>query len=168
LTGASAFVVDISVLEGLARELGEACGSMSTALNSMMSASRAETGEASLDSACGHFQDKWSYGLQLLGGTTQSLQEGVEATTKAYRTTEEGIARSLSASHTSGLIEHKRGGIDGTPVEVPKPPGRLWGLPHPHTIDTPIAQSTGDGQLPVAPIPEMPAVGADPRTPRSL
>ncbi|MFF4649892.1 WXG100 family type VII secretion target [Streptomyces sp. NPDC001380] len=108
------FSVDVQQLDALARELKESVAAMTAARHSMETTGPRTTGSKNLDHACDDFQDKWGYGLQQIRETAEAVTQGLEATAKAYRATEDAL---------SGMF---RGALDGGAGPGPRPgPGRI-------------------------------------------
>ncbi|MFC1420203.1 hypothetical protein [Streptacidiphilus cavernicola] len=118
----SGFEVDPARLTSLADQLGTSVDSMASARTAMASAGDGQTGEASLDKACGEFRDKWGYGLKQLGTTTHALAEGLSATAKAYLSVEDEVTRSFGGSLGGG--GGAAAGVSGVRTEMfPAPDG---------------------------------------------
>ncbi|MEZ0090592.1 type VII secretion target [Streptacidiphilus sp. EB129] len=98
---AAGYRVDPGQLGALAKGLHGAVDAMSAARRALATASDKQTGEASLDRACGEFQDKWGYGLKQLATTTGALADGLHTTATAYRAVEDQVSGSLGATGRS-------------------------------------------------------------------
>ncbi|MBP0450684.1 hypothetical protein J5Y04_14185 [Kitasatospora sp. RG8] len=90
------FRVDASELGQVSKELREATGSMAGAMHALDKASPQVAGHLALDGACGHFGGEWKYGLKQLNETLHAIGEGLDATAKAYRETDEAIKGALT------------------------------------------------------------------------
>lgn len=99
---ATGYEVEPAQLSALAKELGRAVDTMGSARQQMHAAGDRQTGEASLDHACGDFRDKWGYGLKMLAETTHALAGGLDATAKAYLAVEQALAAAFGAAGGAG------------------------------------------------------------------
>jgi hypothetical protein len=118
---------------------------MAGARGELSAASHGQTGDGSLDRACGEFQSKWSYGLQQLEKTTGTFVEGLDATVKAYRTAEEEIQKSFGGGGAHGVLAP----IDHGPRMEPGPVHRPVIEPGPIEQPGPIARPFPVGAPPI-------------------
>jgi len=105
------FQVETDRLESLSRELRDGVGSMGAAMHSMETTGPKTTGSKELDHACDDFQEKWEYGLKQLRKSTESVAKALEATARAYRQTDEELARAFGGSDGGGAGAGASAGI---------------------------------------------------------
>ncbi|MEV7175691.1 WXG100 family type VII secretion target [Kitasatospora sp. NPDC093679] len=93
---ATGFRVEADELGQVAKELGEATGRMGGAMHALERTVPQVTGEQSLDMACAMFADDWKFGLKQLNETLQAIGQGLEATARAYRQTDQAIRETMA------------------------------------------------------------------------
>ncbi|MFJ6216494.1 WXG100 family type VII secretion target [Streptomyces sp. NPDC092296] len=90
------FRVEADELGQVSRELGEATGSMGGAMQALHKADPKVTGHLALDSACAGFSDHWKYGLKQLNEALRAIGDGLDATVRSYRQTDDAIRGTMT------------------------------------------------------------------------
>ncbi|MFJ9442700.1 hypothetical protein ACIRRH_12610 [Kitasatospora sp. NPDC101235] len=97
----SDFKVSTEFLAKLAQDL-KACGDeLDQGLKAFEAAGHTGTGYDFLDEACGHFKDKWQFGLKKVRECVKALDEGLEQVQKNYDGTEQSIVKVLAPAGQS-------------------------------------------------------------------
>ncbi|WP_158835755.1 hypothetical protein [Streptomyces sp. NRRL S-350] len=90
------FTVSTEFLAKLAQDL-KGCGDeLDQGLKAFEAASHTGTGFDFLDEACGHFKEKWEYGLKKVRECVKILDDGLEKVQQSYDGTEQSITKALT------------------------------------------------------------------------
>ncbi|MFE4515063.1 hypothetical protein ACFRMQ_12845 [Kitasatospora sp. NPDC056783] len=95
------FKVGTEFLATLAQDL-KGCGDeLEQGLKAFEAAGHTGTGYDFLDEACGHFKDKWQFGLKKVRECVKALDEGLERVRENYDGTEQSIVEVLAPAGRS-------------------------------------------------------------------
>ena len=106
----SFFQVDLDVLNQFVTALSQSDDNMSDALHALADAGEStQIGTDDLNSAAGHFQSTWHYGMTQIHSMTKDTGDRVNQVYSAYRDVDNGIADALGKMG-SGLDTGSAGG----------------------------------------------------------
>ncbi|MFF4383311.1 hypothetical protein [Kitasatospora sp. NPDC001547] len=95
------FRVSTEFLTKLAQDLRGCGDELEQGLKAFEAAGHTGTGFDFLDEACGHFKDKWQFGLKKVRECVKVLDQGLEQVRKNYDGTEQSIVKVLAPAGKS-------------------------------------------------------------------
>ncbi|NYI06515.1 WXG100 family type VII secretion target [Allostreptomyces psammosilenae] len=113
--------VDFDGMSRLVVNMSTCADDMGAAVRSLRDIGPRTTGHSSLDDACSDFQDRWSYGVDLLKELTTGMVGGLEQTVASYAELETRVGQLFPGLDGGGGGAGSGGATPGPVTNTPAP-----------------------------------------------
>ncbi|MFF4601739.1 hypothetical protein ACFY12_03130 [Streptomyces sp. NPDC001339] len=115
MSGSGGFKADVEELNSLSTRLERCTESMKHASGDLRSATFSELGSSDIDRAGAKFKNSWEYGISQISEVTESVQQGLQATARAYHETDSAVQQAFAKGHRQGDGPGHGGGGQASP-----------------------------------------------------